>query len=74
MNVTTVINKRKLPIKVYWLNYQGKRQYYFDLEAGKKRNQKTFVSHPWLITDEQGNQHCLGIFFPTSKLGLAILE
>jgi hypothetical protein len=69
-----VINKRKLPIKVYWINYQGKRQYYFDLEARKKRNQKTFVSHPWLITDDQDSQTCLGIFFPTSNLGLITIR
>lgn len=69
-----IINRRKLPIKVYWLNYQGKRQYYFDLEAGKNRNQKTFVSHTWLITDYQDSQTCLGVFFSTSKLGLITLD
>jgi CHAT domain/VHL beta domain len=69
-----IINKRKLPIKVYWLNYQGERQYYFDLEAGKKRHQKTFVSHPWLITDNQNSPTCLGIFSPTNKLGSIILD
>jgi VHL beta domain len=69
-----VINTRKFPIKVYWLTYQGTRQHYFDLEAGQKRDLKTFVSHPWLITDHQDSQTCLGIFFPTRMSGSIILD
>jgi hypothetical protein len=66
-----VINKRRSSVKVYWINHQGENQHYFDLDAGKKRTQKTFVGHSWLIKD---NQACLGIFFPTSKLRRIILD
>jgi hypothetical protein len=69
-----VINSSKFPIKAYWINYQGERQHYFDLEAGKNRDQQTFIGHPWLITSNQTNQPCLGIFLPTSKMGLVTLD
>jgi CHAT domain/VHL beta domain len=69
-----VINKRSSPVKIYWINYQGENQHYFDLGAGKQRKQKTFVGHPWLITNKQESQDCLGIFFPTSKSEQVILE
>ncbi len=69
-----VINKRLSPIKVYWINQRGENQHYFDLGAGGQQIQKTFVGHPWLITNKQESQDCLGIFFPTNRLGLVILD
>jgi VHL beta domain/CHAT domain len=69
-----VINNRKSSVKVYWINYQGENQHYFDLSPGKQRTQKTFVGHPWLITNKKESHDCLGIFFPTSKSEQVILE
>jgi VHL beta domain len=69
-----VINNRKSSVKVYWINYQGENQHYFDLSPGKQRTQKTFVGHPWLITNKKESHDCLGIFFPTSNSKPIVLE
>jgi hypothetical protein len=69
-----VVNERKVPVNVYWINYQGQREHYFKLAPGKMRDQSTFSSHPWLITQDQEDQSCMGIFFPTDKPGLIILD
>src|SRR5688572_2703332 len=37
--------------KVYWLNYQGKREPWKVLKAGESNNISTYLTHPWLITD-----------------------
>jgi CHAT domain/VHL beta domain len=68
-----IVNKSKFPIKAYWIDYGGERRKYLDLAAGKSHNQQTFTGHPWLITSDQENQPCLGIFWPTIKKGLVTL-
>jgi VHL beta domain len=72
--IMQVINNRKSSVKVYWINYQGENQHYFDLSPGKQRTQKTFVGHPWLITNKKESHDCLGIFFPTSNSKPIVLE
>jgi hypothetical protein len=57
-----VHNRRSSPIKAYWIDYQGRRQHYFDLAAGDRYEQQTFVTHPWIMTMTGDNQPCLGIF------------
>ncbi|MGV3524717.1 MAG: hypothetical protein ACO1RX_10845 [Candidatus Sericytochromatia bacterium] len=52
-------------INIYWLDFEGKRvSYKQDLAAGATHNQGTFVTHPWVITNDQ--DQCLGIYTPTS--------
>ncbi|NEO66700.1 MAG: hypothetical protein F6J94_18440 [Moorea sp. SIO1F2] len=48
-------------IKTYWLNYQGNRTYYYQLKPGQGYTQQTYVTHPWVITDNQ--HHCLGVYY-----------
>jgi TIR domain/VHL beta domain len=67
-NVQTSIvftNKENQPIRVYWLDYDGKRILYGTLETGQVLTQDTYVTHPWLITDAKDN--CKAIYMPTSK-------
>jgi hypothetical protein len=49
-------------ITIYWLNAQGRRVEYRKLAAGQSYEQPTFVTHPWLIANEQ--DQCLGIYTP----------
>jgi len=53
-------------IKLYWLNTQGERVEYKrgGLAKGETHTQGTFVTHPWLITNEQ--DQCMGIYTPES--------
>lgn len=69
------VNRSKTRVKIYWVNYNGKREHYFDLEPNQFMPQPTYVSHPWVITNADENQPCLGIFIPDSSgTGMVIVE
>jgi len=52
----TFANHSKQTIKVWWLDYDGKRQLKHTLRPGESFGpQRTFLTHPWLVTDEEGN-------------------
>lgn len=48
--------------RTYWLNYQGQRQYYGELQPDAQAMQQTFAGHPWVITDTDDN--CVEIYVP----------
>jgi C-terminal processing protease CtpA/Prc len=50
--------------RVYWLDYSGERVFYRELQPGESYEQQTFLTHPWLITDAQGNG--LAVYYPDS--------
>lgn len=56
----TFVNRSDEPIKIYWLNFQGKRRLYHFLPPGGRQTQQTFIGHNWLVTNS-ANQ-CIGIF------------
>jgi VHL beta domain/WXXGXW repeat (2 copies) len=56
----TFVNRSDKPVKVYWLNFQGKRILYNSLRAGGRLVQQTFVGHNWLVTTS--TEQCVGIF------------
>jgi hypothetical protein len=50
------VNRSKQTIKVYWLDYEGNRQLKDTIkEGGSYGMKRTFVSHPWLVTDADDN-------------------
>jgi hypothetical protein len=50
------VNRSNQTIKVYWLDYEGKRQLRGTIkEGGVFGPQRTFLTHPWLITDKDEN-------------------
>lgn len=60
INISFVNNATK-KINIYWLDFNGKRvSYKKGLETGNTHKQQTFVTHPWLITDE--NDNCIKIY------------
>lgn len=62
-----VNNKTDATIKLYWLDFNGKRVEYSrgGIKAGASHNQSTYVTHPWVITN--ANEECLGIYVPESS-------
>ena len=52
-------------IKLYWINFAGKRTLYRTLKKGQSYSQSTFVAHSWVMTtvDDQ----CLAIFVVTGS-------
>jgi hypothetical protein len=60
------VNKSGQTIRVYWLDYDGKRQWKAALAAGDSyESPRTFLTHPWLITDKDDN--AWSIYFPDAQ-------
>jgi hypothetical protein len=61
------VNQRGSNMNVYWLDYNtGRVSYKPNLATGQTHNQQTYVTHPWLITDNTGA--CLWEFIDLSQL------
>ncbi|MGH9941725.1 MAG: tetratricopeptide repeat protein [Pyrinomonadaceae bacterium] len=56
----TLTNQTNETLTVYWLDFEGKRQKWFDLSAGQAFEQSTFVGHLWLVAKPNGQ--CLAIY------------
>jgi uncharacterized caspase-like protein len=56
----TLRNQTRATLTVYWLDYQGKRQKWFELPPERMVKQDTYLTHAWLVTDPGGK--CLRIF------------
>jgi hypothetical protein len=69
----TFVNRSGRAIRTYWLNYQGKRVYYAEIQPGKSLTQQTYFSHPWVITGSASGD-CMAIFLPAQKPGVATIE
>ena len=61
----TFVNKGKKTVKIYWLDHEGERVHYKTLEADETHEQPTFLAHPWLITDEDGDARA--VYFPDGQ-------
>jgi hypothetical protein len=57
----TFLNKRAGVVNVFWINYQGHRQFFSSMMPGEKKSFGTSATHPWVVTDAGGN--CLGVHF-----------
>lgn len=62
--------------KIYWLDYNGKRQFYKHVFAGDSYRQSTFVTHPWIITAPipGGGEDCIAIYLPGSNPQSVVLR
>jgi hypothetical protein len=60
----TFTNQSSIPIKLYWINYQGTLTWYEDIEQGQSYDMDTYIGHPWLFTAI--NDTPLGVFFPSN--------
>lgn len=47
-------------VNLYWLNYSGERVLYNVLAPGDSRDRPTYLTHPWVVTDSEGN--CLAVY------------
>jgi VHL beta domain len=66
------LNSRSTPVRTYWLNDMGVRVRYSELAPGQSVEQSTFVTHPWLVADEQ--DHCIAIYLPGPSPAVALLK
>jgi len=47
----TFVNASRKTLALYWLDYEGKPDYYLWLGSGDSQEQQTFIGHPWCIVD-----------------------
>jgi uncharacterized protein (TIGR03067 family) len=58
--------------KVYWLDTKGERQLYLELKPGESNGLGTYLSHPWVVTDADGN--ALALYYPDGQKRTVTLE
>ena len=61
----TFVNNTTDSARVYWLNYQGRREFYKSLRPGESFTQDTFATHPWVATD--ADENCLDVYVPQPR-------
>ena len=59
------VNRSGQTVNVYWLDYTGERKYYQTLKDGELYDQPTYMTHPWLVTDENGAEW--EVYLPTEQ-------
>lgn len=47
------VNQTDQVVKIYWLDFEGRRVEYGVLQPGEQKRQGTFSSHIWLVTDTE---------------------
>ena len=55
-------NQSPAPIRTYWLDHQGNRQFGSEIRPGDSYVQQTYVTHPWVVTST--TKACKAIFQP----------
>lgn len=63
------VNQRRRSVHLWWRDFQGRRISYGSLPPGQNMQMTTYVTHPWVITDEQSGA-VLGIWMPASVPGV----
>ena len=61
----TFANLSSRPVRLYWLDYQGRRKPYGSLAAGKKLRLKSYSRHAFVVADERGR--ALAVFVVGTK-------
>ena len=63
----TFMNRMPIAVRIYWINYDGKRQFYGIVGPHRSFHQQTYVTHPWVLTDQ--NENCVAAYMPTHEPG-----
>jgi hypothetical protein len=58
--------------RVYWLDFEGRRQLYGELRPSETLSIQTFLTHPWLITDASDGP--IALYFPDAQPRVIMLE
>jgi hypothetical protein len=63
--ILMIENRRPSAVSLHWLDYDGDRVHYTDLEPSESVEQITFQGHFWIVLDE--NEKALGIYETPAK-------
>jgi hypothetical protein len=66
------VNLTSKELKLYWLDYSGRRRAYGTIPAGKEATRATYLTHPWLIASPHDNG--LAIVHPRGKESTVLID
>ena len=70
--VLTVVNRTPDPVRVEWVNFDGRRLPYGTIAPGKREVEHTYAGHVWLIADPQDKP--LAVFEATEDDAIAVVD
>jgi hypothetical protein len=65
-------NETAAAVSLYWMNFKGERELYGTIEPRTSRTVRTYLTHPWIVTDAQGQP--LGTFLPQRVDATALIQ
>jgi hypothetical protein len=65
-------NRRSKPVELHWLNYEGQRESYGQIQPGEVSAVETYETHPWLVADT--SKRCIAIFLGSKQQGRAVIQ
>lgn len=65
------VNETKTPLRLYWVNTEGKEIAYGSIAPGATREQHTFAGHVWVA---RGEGKVVGVFRATEAPGRAVVD
>lgn len=69
----TFFNQSPTPIRTYWLDDQGKRNFGSEIRPGDSYVQQTYVTRPWVVT-KTAAKTCVAIFQPDVKSAIVVVH
>ena len=66
------VNSSGAPRGIVWIDFKGRTKEYARLANGEQLTQETFLTHPWMAVDEDGD--CTQLFMPGQDTSVAVLE
>lgn len=58
-------NETEAIVKIFWLDENGNRKFSGNLAPGKNKEVETYLSEPWLVTDQRDN--ALSLYYPDAQ-------
>ncbi len=67
-----ILNKSGKKLKVYWIDFEGKRRPRTVLHPNGNFHSNTFATHPWLVTDMR--DRTVGLYLPEKERYIVLLR
>lgn len=65
-------NQSNKTLKLFWLDENGQRKFTITLAPKQNESITTFLSQPWLVTDDRDN--ALSLYYPDAQLRIVVLS
>jgi hypothetical protein len=65
-------NETDKTVKIFWLDENGNRKFSGNLAPGRSKEFETYLSEPWLVTDESDN--ALSLYYPDAQPRIVYLR